>query len=123
MLHGRFQVSKCLAAMAVAAMATSLAGCGVFVTMYASQKSNDAENDTEMLKPETDRFLVDMAQRFGLMALLAEAVYRRDLPRDARDKDGCAYLATTSGQMAPTYGMPQVSTGRWLRWTPRPPAC
>ena len=90
MLHGRYQVSKWLAAVTVAAMVISLAGCGVFVTMYANQKSNDGENDTEKFKPETDRFLVDMAQRFGLMALLAEAVYRRDLPRDARDSGGCA---------------------------------
>ncbi|NRF67796.1 hypothetical protein HLB44_12455 [Aquincola sp. S2] len=120
MLRGHCRVSKFVAAMAVTAMATSLAGCGVFVTMYASQTSNDGGNDSEKFRPETDRFLVDMAQRFGLMALLAEAVYRRDLPRDARDSDGCAYLATAgSGAPTPTYGMPQVRTGRWLRWTPK----
>ena len=57
----------------------------------------------------------------AVLALFAEAVYRRDLPRGARDSQGCAYLASTAaGSPAPTYGMPQVSAGRWLRWTPKP---
>lgn len=102
-------------------MVLSLGGCGALVTLYADHKSHDGKNDTADFKPETDRFLVDMAQRFGLMALFAEAVYRRDLPRAVRDRDGCAYLAAAaSGAAAPTYGMPQAGTGRWLRWTPKP---
>ena len=121
MMQNNYQVSKLIIAMVVAGIAISLAGCGVFVTMYAGQKSNDNGNDIEKFKPEGDRFLVDMARRFGLMALFAEAVYRRDLPRDARNRDGCAYLtATAAGSTVPTYGMPQVGTGRWLRWTPKP---
>lgn len=121
MLNRRQPIPRPLAAIVVTAMVALLAGCGVFVTMHAGQASNDGQNDTAAFKPETDRFLVDMAQRFGLMALFAEAVYRRDLPREARDSQGCAYLASTAaGSPAPTYGMPQVSAGRWLRWTPTP---
>jgi Lipase (class 3) len=110
-----------LAATLAALMA--LSGCGAAVTFYASRASNNGTNDTAEFKPESDQFLVDMAQRFGLMALFAEAVYRRDLPRAARDQDGCAYLATAAaGAAAPTYGMPQTTTGRWVRWAPQPKA-
>lgn len=114
----RFRV---LAAVTVAASLTLLAGCGAFVTMYASRSAQDEGNDTDRFRPASDRFLIDMAQRFGLMALLAEAVYRRDLPRDARDRDGCAYLDTAASRAAPpTYGLPQSAGGRWVRWAPEP---
>lgn len=121
MSTGRFRASRFITAATIVALLASLGGCGALVTLYASQTFNDGQNDTGMLKPESDRFLVDSAKRFGLMALLAEAVYRRDLPREARDDQGCAYLdATASGVPAPTYGLPQASTGRWLRWAPKP---
>ncbi len=111
-----------MATLALAATALSLAGCGAIVTMYASLPAQDGHNDTEPFKPKTDRFLQDSAQRFGLMALLSEAVYRRDLSQDARDHEGCAYLATAaSGVPTPTYGMPQDATGRWVRWAPQQP--
>ncbi len=120
MLSCRHYMPRLLAAIIVMSLGGLLAGCGVLVTMYASQTSNNGENDTGQFKPETDRFLTDMAQRFGLMALFAEAVYRRDLPRDVRDSQGCAYLASAgSGSPGPSYGMPQVGTGRWLRWAPK----
>jgi Lipase (class 3) len=114
---------RCTALAAALAALMALSGCGAAVTFYASRPSNDGTNDTAEFKPESDQFLVDMAQRFGLMALFAEAVYRRDLPRAARDKDGCAYLAAAAtGAAAPTYGMPQTATGRWRRWAPTPQA-
>lgn len=120
MSQGR-RISKLFATAAMAAVLASLAGCGALVTFYASQEFNDGENDTQAFKPEADRYLIDSAKRFGLMALLAEAVYRRDLPRAERDKQGCAYLAAAAtGSPAPTYGLPQSSTGRWLRWAPQP---
>jgi hypothetical protein len=125
MLHARIRTIKSIASAIGAAMVVSLAGCGAFVTLYASEKSNDSDIDKEKFNPSTDRFLVDMANRFGLMALFAEAVYRRDLPRDVRDGAGCAYLAAALADpvsIAPTYGMPQTSTGRWLRWAPKPKA-
>lgn len=112
---------RMLGAAVVAAGLTTLAGCGAFVTMDASRPARDDGNDTASFKPGSDRFLIDMAQRFGLMALLAEAVYRRDLPRDARDRDGCAYLDTAATRAAPpTYGLPQAAGGRWVRWAPEP---
>ncbi len=94
----------------------------MLITLYASQESKDGANDTELLSPESDRFLVDMAQRFGLMALFAEAVYRRDLPQETRDGNGCAYLAAAAqGREVTRYGMPHYGkdgAGRWERWTP-----
>ena len=113
--------SRLLATVLIALLLTTLAGCGVFVTLVASQESNDIGNDTELLSPQSDRFLVDMAQRFGLMALFAEAVYRRDLPEATRDGQGCAYLAAAAqGREATRYGMPHDGDGttRWQRWTP-----
>lgn len=120
MSQGR-RISKLFAVAAMAATLACLAGCGALVTFYASRDFNDGSNDTQAFKPETDRYLIESARRFGLMALLAEAVYRRDLPRAERDHQGCAYLsAAATGAAAPTYGLPQSSTGRWLRWTPEP---
>lgn len=116
--------SRLLAIVLVALLTTTLAGCGVFVTLYANQPSHDGVNDTELLSPQTDRFLVDMARRFGVMALFAEAVYRRDLPEGTRDGNGCAYLAAPAqGREVTRYGMPHgpQGSGRWERWTPASP--
>lgn len=122
MFTRRFRVSKFTAATAVAALLACLSGCGALVTLYASRDFKDGDNDTNGFQQETDRYLIDSAKRFGLMALLAEAVYRRDLPREARDDQGCNYLeAAASGAAAPTYGLPQSGTGRWLRWVPQQP--
>ena len=102
-------------------LATTLAGCGVFVTLSANNATHDAHNDTEPLRPQSDRFLVDMARRFGLMALFAEAVYRRDLPEQTRDGNGCAYLAAPAQRLEVTrYGMPHGGQGNggWERWVP-----
>lgn len=98
----------------------SLAGCGMMTTFNASQSSHDDGNATTAYEPTQDRYLIETAQRFGLMALLAEAVYRRDLPNEVRDEQGCAYVpAAASGREPPAYGLPESESGRWLRWTPQ----
>lgn len=96
----------------------SLLGCGALVTWYAAQPDNDKGNDDSKYEPQDDLLLQDLAQRFGLMALLSEAVYRRDLSRADRDKSGCAYLKTG---VTPDYGMPVSNAGRWKRWVPDEP--
>ena len=93
----------------------SLQGCGALVTWYADKDINAKGNDSADFKPQGDRLLLEMAQRFGLMALLSEAVYRRDLERADRDENGCDYL---KGGSAPAYGMPASSSGMWKRWVP-----
>ena len=112
---------RLLATLLTVLLATTLAGCGMFVTLSANDASHDARNDTEALSPQSDRFLVDMARRFGLMALFAEAVYRRDLPEETRDGNGCAYLAAPARGLDVTrYGMPRDTQGAggWERWVP-----
>lgn len=94
----------------------TLAGCGTLVTWYADQ--HDKDNDVSAFKPEDDTLLQELAQRFGLMALLSEAVYRRDLKRADRDSNGCAYIKAGAAVPAPEYGMPASSNGKWMRWVP-----
>jgi hypothetical protein len=96
----------------------SLAGCGVLVTWYAAQQANDKGNDDSDFKAQDDALLQDLAQRFGLMALLSEAIYRRDLSRVERDINGCTYLKAGAAASAPEYGMPVGTKGRWKRWVP-----
>ncbi|MDO9234757.1 MAG: hypothetical protein Q7U28_01830 [Aquabacterium sp.] len=101
-----------------AATALALSGCGSAVSWYAGWHVNDSGNDTDQFKPESDLYLIESAQRFGLMALLAEAAYRRDLKLDARDTQGCAYLQAPPGTPPPTYGLPIGKSGAWVRWVP-----
>lgn len=100
----------------------TLAGCGVLVTWYADQHVNDKENDDSDFAASKDRLLQDLARQFGLMALLSEAVYRRDLSRAERDESGCSYLQANAAIPTPDYGMPASSNGRWKRWVPAGPA-
>ncbi len=104
--------------LAVLLSCLSLAGCGVLVTWYADQHVNDKGNDDSDFKAQDDTLLQELAQRFGLMALLSEAVYRRDLSRVERDGSGCAYLQAGATASAPEYGMPAGRNGRWKRWMP-----
>lgn len=119
MSRARPWVSRFMAATVFAATVAGLSGCGAAITFYASRQAQDGANDVGAFRPETDRYLIESAERFGLMALLAEAVYRRDLNRDVRDQQGCAYLdAATQGETPPNYGLPQSGDNRWVRWTP-----
>lgn len=95
-----------------------LAGCGVARTWYANLRFNDKGNDIASLDAQDDALLNEFAQRFGLMALLSEATYRRDLHVDERDTVGCAYLENDVATALPDYGMPFSSAGRWKRWVP-----
>jgi Lipase (class 3) len=119
-----------------AAVLMLLSGCGTAVTWYASMDHNNGKNDVrdpKSLNLAADEYLVDTAMRFGLMALLSEAVYRRDLSREERDARGCAYVAEAKpGNDGPRYGLPDTVKGsdngkdnakgkpRWLRWAPQP---
>lgn len=126
----RNPVVSALAALTVAMAAAALSGCGFVVTYYAGMEMNDKGNDR--LKPEEidltkDAFLVEMSERFGLMALLSEAVYRREIVKKDRDAKGCAYLNETASEPDPDrskrpYGLPQDKDGKtgWMRWTPQP---
>lgn len=112
-----------LKALLMLLMTMFLGGCGAVVTLYSSLELKDGANQTSRPPPETDRFLVDMAHRFGLMALFAEAVYRRDLDDNAKDGKGCAYLtapAQKDNAEVTRYGMPNGHLGKagWQRWKP-----
>jgi hypothetical protein len=77
------------------------------------------KNDVTEKQFEDDEFLIDMANRYGLMALFAETVYRGELHKNVRDEMGCKYLEPGwegDGQ----YGMPKVpgSASGWERWIP-----
>lgn len=102
-------------------LAIALSGCGPLVTAYAGLSSNDGENDRTQYRPESDALLGEMARKFGLMALFAEVVYRRDIPEDVRDGQGCAYLESgKENSEAARFGMPGggEGQGRWKRWIP-----
>lgn len=110
---------KTWAVVLLLALVAALAGCGMLVTAYASLPVNDEGNDTAEPALATDRLLGELAQRFGLMALFAEVVYRNDLTQDERDAKGCDYL--NGGQPDPAhlaFGMPHGGEGRWKRWVP-----
>jgi hypothetical protein len=101
-----------------------LAFCGVFKTQYASWMYESFGND--IIKPDfrDDTFLYDLADRFGLMAHLAQVVYRDDL--QGHLESACSYLSPEIE--LPEYGMPELSSsdaslsgetekvGRWSRW-------
>ena len=103
-------------------MAVIVAGCGPLLTKYADSSRFDEQNDTSGPNLEGDEFLNDVAGRFGLMALFAEVVYRRDLDIERRDQDGCNYIEG-DGRALPTFGMPapypdsSKTQKQWKRWT------
>ena len=101
---------------------TLLLGCGSLVTLNASREKYDKINETDKPDLSNDMFLQDAAQRFGLMALFAEVVYRRDLPTAVRDGNGCRYLTAPSDPNI-SYGMPSQpnQAGGWRRWIPKSP--
>ncbi|WP_332855384.1 DUF6792 domain-containing protein [Duganella sp. S19_KUP01_CR8] len=114
--------SKTLATMALIA---TTAGCGVLHSIDAERKDYDSppgKNDVTMKQFEDDDFLVELANRYGLMALFAETVYRGELNEDVRDEQGCKYLDHGWNGQA-QYGMPRVpnSASGWERWIPTEP--
>jgi pimeloyl-ACP methyl ester carboxylesterase len=112
-----------LAALVVALSTGTLAGCGVLVTLFASLESNDGSNHAPKQPPPlaTDAYVVETAHKFALMALFAEVVYRRDIPKDVRTGQGCDYLKPgNAGSKRALFGMPRggAEAGRWERWIP-----
>jgi hypothetical protein len=97
----------------------ALTGCGTLKTLSAHQQYREKGNDPTAYMPEKDAQLQETAQRYGLMALLSEAVYRRDLDRGVRDTKGCTYLEAGADTPAPEYGMPVTRDGKWIRWMPK----
>jgi hypothetical protein len=96
-------------------------GCGPFKTLLADQSKYDAKNHTARPNELQDAFLLETANRFGLMALFAETVYRRDLADDLKDSAGCNYLQQAPEDVSrPYHGMPQGKDGAWSRWRPEP---
>jgi hypothetical protein len=97
----------------------SLSGCGPLLTAYADRSKFDAINDTTQPDGLQDAFMLEMADRFGLMAWFAEIVYRRDFSDVLKDHAGCGYLvAAQAADSKPDFGMPYGSDGRWTRWLP-----
>jgi hypothetical protein len=111
--------------LAVLTIALSTTGCGAIKTWDAASKSygkkqGGKNDDTEAVFSE-DRYLVDTANRFGLMALFAETAYRRELtlPNQQRDREACEYLeADWNGNRM--RGMPRLADAEegWERWVP-----
>lgn len=97
----------------------ALSGCGPLLTAYADRSKFDAINDTTQPNGLQDAFMLEMADRFGLMAWFAEIVYRRDFSDALKDHAGCGYLvAAQAADSNPDFGMPYGRDGRWTRWLP-----
>lgn len=75
-----------------ALISLAISGCGALVALHAKQAKFDEINSTVQASDSEDSFLVDVAHKFGLMALFAEVVYRRDLKDSEKDGQGCRYL-------------------------------
>ncbi len=119
-------------------IAISTSSCGAIKTMYADMRYNDLGNDTSQPEIWDDKYLFELADKFGLMAHFANVAYRDDLVDKneqctkmgelacekiiSKDfESACDYL--NSGTLPPTYGMPSISSpdmpspvGSWLRW-------
>lgn len=108
------QVQLLFRAVAILFLVSVMPGCGPFITLYAILFKKCEASDPEKCKAsKSDEFSEKLAQTFGIMALFAEVVYRRDYLIDTRNSHACEYLA------APTdddYGMPSSNEGRWKRW-------
>lgn len=96
----------------------ALTGCGARTLLIDDQLYRERGNDTTEYKAVNDTQLQETAQRYGLMALLSEAVYRRDLRRDVRNA-GCTYQDPGADAPVPEYGMPVTHDGKWKRWVPK----
>jgi len=107
--------------------AFSQSGCGTLITGRAWLQNDE-------FKPSSDKVVVvnevksvptvDLVNKFALMALFSKVVYRKDLPQNIRNEQGCDYLAKDAP--VPEVGMPQKADGSsWKRWkgTPEAIAC
>ena len=105
-----------------------LPGCGALYTMQASSKELDKQpgieksgkNDVTRKEFRDDKFLVETAKRYGLMALFAETVYRREFAANDREIIGCKYLEPGWSPENINFGMPKLpgAIEGWERWVP-----
>ena len=111
---------------------------GAIKAIYADWRYAESNNNTDQPKFKDDKYLFELADRFGLMALFAHVSYRDDLlvkekrydkagdleeeiiVEDKRDS-ACDYLFASTPPSS--YGMPYLlatdegyTGGRWSRW-------
>jgi hypothetical protein len=104
-----------------------VSSCGIVKAKYADltyydSKINGKKNDALPADYKEDVYLYELADRFGLMALFADVVYRNDLLKKERNyESACDYLKPDTP--LPKHGMPyfkssdtSFSTGHWSRW-------
>ena len=115
-----------------------ISSCGALKVKYADWRYSDLKNDQGQADFKDDKYLFELADRFGLMALFANVAYRDDLVKKDKQygntgvlkhekiiqdslEQACIYL--NSGEELPTYGMPSNlprnadnSGGNWSRW-------
>jgi len=90
-----------------------LAGYGTVRTYYASWEKFDELNPARNERPFENRYAIQIARRFGLMALFSEVVYRHDLEGKrtlSRDESDCDLSENRR------FGMPEdEGEGQWHR--------
>lgn len=95
-----------------------LIGCGGIRTYYANWEKFDDRNPAENKEPLENRFAIELARRFGLMALFSEVAYRPDLD-EKRTLNGDESDCDLSENQR--FGMPEAERkGRWHRLTAIP---
>jgi hypothetical protein len=99
-----------------------LCGCGALVTHQVSQRPDVVKALEKKPDLAEDKFLVDMAKRYGLMALFAQTAYRKDLGVKDRDDKACDYLDAPEqdAEAEIRKNMPRISNanGGWMRYRP-----
>jgi len=101
-------------------LAFMLSGCGALVTYEASRQPDVVKALKATPDLAEDKFLVDMAKRYGLMALFAQTAYRKDLNVENRDDKACDYLdeSTSNYKTDGLVHMPRNADGKggWERY-------
>ena len=95
-----------------------LVGCGTVRTFYASWEKFDDRNPARNERPFENRYAIEIARRFGLMALFSEIAYRHDLDgkRTLNGDESDCNLSENK-----RFGMPEAEgEGRWYRLTAIP---
>ncbi|MEM1401892.1 MAG: DUF6792 domain-containing protein [Pseudomonadota bacterium] len=128
---------KIIALVTLLTLTPLLSSCGAVRTYYADLKYEEEKNDMGEPDAHSDKFMYELADRFGLMALFADVAYRDDLRTLSKTygEDGylisevlisdtldsaCDYL--DSEEPLPSYGMPSSTdpstkdVGYWARW-------
>ncbi|BEP96298.1 hypothetical protein GmRootA79_46820 [Acidovorax sp. A79] len=121
-------IKMCFRIIFATILSTSLIGCGAVKALHAHSDVHDAKegkpgNDVTVPNDSDDWFLLDMSQKYGLMAVFALTAYRLDMDVSDRDQFACDYLKPTyAGDR--NFGMPRHAASEsraefWERWVPR----